>query len=148
MSYNKVILIGRLGKDPDVRTVGTEGNKVAELSLATSEKFKNKSTGENETKTEWHKCIFWGNIADVIGKYLKKGSQIAVEGKITTRTYDDKDGVKRYVTEIICSNMTMLDTKESGSADSGAAYSQPQAPATADPAAAFAGKPVEDDLPF
>jgi single-strand DNA-binding protein len=143
MSYNKVILIGRLGKDPDVRTVGTEGNKVAELSLATSEKFKNKSTGEYETKTEWHKCIFWGAIAGVVEQYLKKGSQIAIEGKITYRTYDKTDGTKGYSTEIVCSGMTMLDNKhDTTAAENNAAQSNPQssnsAPATN----------PKDDLPF
>ena len=145
MSYNKVILIGRLGKDPEVKTVGSEGNKVAEVSLATSETYKDRA-GEKQSKTEWHKCIFWGNIAGVIEQYLKKGSQIAVEGKIEYRTYEDKDGAKRYVTEIKCTGMTMLDTKgESAAAQSSA----PSNPATdAAPAEQFTAGPVEDDLPF
>jgi single-strand DNA-binding protein len=146
MSYNKVILIGRLGKDPEVKTVGSEGNKVAEVSLATSETYKDKS-GEKQSKTEWHKCIFWGNIAGVIEQHLKKGSQIAVEGKIEYRTYEDKDGNKRYVTEIKCTGMTMLDTK----ADSAAAQSSaPSTPAsdTGATAAQFTAGPVEDDLLF
>lgn len=145
MSYNKVILIGRLGKDPEVKTVGSEGNKVAEVSLATSETYKDRA-GEKQSKTEWHKCIFWGNIAGVIEQYLKKGSQIAVEGKIEYRTYEDKDGNKRYVTEIKCTGMTMLDTKGDTAAAQSSAPSAPTSDAA--PAAQFTAGPVEDDLPF
>lgn len=146
MSYNKVILIGRLGKDPEVKTVG-EGNKVAELSLATSETYKDRA-GEKQSKTEWHKCIFWGNIAGVIEQYLKKGSQIAVEGKIEYRSYEDKDGAKRYVTEIKCTGMTMLDTKAEGAAQSTTTPAAAGQPTTAAPTASFTAGPVEDDLPF
>ncbi len=106
-SINKVILIGNLGADPDVRYTGS-GKAVAELRLATS--F---VSGDNET-TEWHRIILWEKLADVAAKYLKKGSKIYVQGRLQTRTYDDKDGVKRYVTEIIGNELQMLSPKADG----------------------------------
>ncbi|ABG60918.1 single-stranded DNA-binding protein [Cytophaga hutchinsonii] len=110
---NKVILVGNLGKDPEVRAIGTD-RKVANFSLATTESYKNKS-GERVDQTEWHNVVFYGPVADVIERYLRKGSQIYVEGKIRTRSYDDKDGVKKYITEIIGDTMTMLGAKSGGS---------------------------------
>jgi len=144
---NKVILVGNLGKDPEVRAVGTD-RKVASFSLATTESYKNKS-GERVDQTEWHNIVFWGPIADVIERYLRKGSQIYVEGKIRTRSYDDKDGVKKYITEIIGDTMTMLGTK--GSSDS--LGSSSGASSSASPAMESAGafEPQTsgaDDLPF
>jgi single-strand DNA-binding protein len=103
---NKAILIGNLGKDPEIRTIDS-GRKVATFSLATTESYKDKN-GERVDQTEWHNIVFWGPIADVIEKYLKKGSQIYVEGKIRTRSYEDKEGVKKYITEIVGDKMTML----------------------------------------
>ena len=105
---NKVILIGNLGKDPEVKTFDS-GAKKASFSLATSEPYTNKA-GEKQDRIEWHNVIFWGKISDVVEKYLKKGSQVYIEGRITSRSYDDKDGVKRYVTEIEGSSLTMLKT--------------------------------------
>jgi single-strand DNA-binding protein len=110
---NKVILLGNLGKDPEVRTLES-GRKVAKFSLATTESYRDKN-GEKVDRTEWHNVIFWGPIADVIEKYLKKGSTIYVEGRIVTRSYDDKEGVKKYVTEIEGQTMTMLGGKQGGS---------------------------------
>jgi single-strand DNA-binding protein len=103
---NKVILIGNLGKDPEIRVI-EGGRKVANFSLATTESYKDKN-GQRVDQTEWHNVSFWGPIADVIEKYLKKGSQIYVEGRIKTRSYEDKDKIKRYSTEIVGQNMTML----------------------------------------
>ena len=108
---NKVILLGNLGKDPEVR-VFDGGSKKAMFSLATSDSFVDKA-GEKKENVEWHNIIFWGKMADVVEKYLKKGSQVYVEGKIATRAYDDKDGHKRYITEIICSSLTMVGGKAS-----------------------------------
>jgi single-strand DNA-binding protein len=106
-NLNKVQLIGRLGKDPEIRSVGSEGKKVANFSLATSEKYKNQK-GEFVESTEWHNIVVWGKPAEVVEKYLKKASQIYVEGKLKTRMWE-KDGVKHYVTEIFCDNFQMLD---------------------------------------
>ncbi len=133
---NKVILIGNLGKDPEVRTFDS-GSKKAAFSLATSEPFTDKS-GQKQDRIEWHNVIFWGKIADVVEKYLKKGSQVYIEGRIASRSYDDKDGVKRYITEIEGSNLTML---KSGNAGESTTPSQPVA----------SGKDLEPDsldLPF
>ncbi len=110
---NKVILLGNLGKDPEVR-VFEGGTKKASFTLATGETFLDKN-GQRQDRTEWHNVVFWGNIVDVIEKYLKKGSQLYLEGRITTRSYDDKEGQKRYITEIVGSNMTLLGGKPSGS---------------------------------
>jgi single-strand DNA-binding protein len=103
---NKVILVGNLGKDPEVRTLES-GAKVANFTLATSETYKNKD-GQKITQTEWHNIVLWRGLADIAERYLRKGNQIYIEGKIKTRSWDDKDGVKRYTTEIFGDNMTML----------------------------------------
>ncbi len=103
---NKVILVGHLGKDPEIR-VTESGKKVANFSLATTESYKDKN-GERVDSTEWHNIAFWGPIADVIEKYLKKGSQIYLEGRLKTRSYEDKEKIKRYITEVIGQTMTML----------------------------------------
>jgi single-strand DNA-binding protein len=112
---NKVILVGNLGKDPEVKTF-ENGRKVAKFSLATSETYTDRS-GQRQEKTEWHNVVFWGNIADVIEKYLRKGSQIYMEGKLATRSYD-QDGVKKFITEIEGSSMTMLGRAGGGSGSS------------------------------
>jgi single-strand DNA-binding protein len=106
---NKVILVGNLGKDPEVRYL-EGGTAVANFSLATTESYKDKQ-GNRIEQTEWHNIVVWRGLAEVAEKYLKKGSQVYVEGKLRTRSYDDKDGVKRYSTEIIADNMTMLGGK-------------------------------------
>ena len=103
---NKVTLIGNLGKDPEVQTLET-GIILAKFSLATSESYKD-SEGVKQTQTEWHNIIVWRSLAEVAGKYLRKGSTIYLEGKIKTRSYEDKDGNKKYVTEIIADNFIML----------------------------------------
>jgi single-strand DNA-binding protein len=118
---NKVILVGYLGKDPEIRVIES-GRKVAQFSLATSESYKDKN-GQRVDQTEWHNIVFWGPIADVIEKYLKKGSRIYVEGKIRTRSYEDKDKVKKYITEIMGREMTMLDNAPK-SGDSSANHSK------------------------
>jgi single-strand DNA-binding protein len=106
---NKAILIGNVGKDPEIRTVGD--NKVANFSLATSETYKDKS-GNKQTNTDWHSITIWGKLADVVERYVKKGDRLYLEGKISYRSYDDKEGVKRYVTDIVCNSMTMLGGKQ------------------------------------
>ena len=108
---NKVQLIGNLGDNPKIITLDS-GKKIANISLATNEVFKN-DNGEKVTKTEWHNLTAWNKTVEIIEKYLKKGSQIAIEGKLTTRNYEDKDGIKRYVTEVVVSELLMLDKKDS-----------------------------------
>jgi single-strand DNA-binding protein len=107
---NKVTLIGNLGNDPNIQTL--EGNiKVAKFSLATSENYKD-SNGQNQTSTDWHNIVLWRGLADLAQNYLRKGSLVYVEGKLKTRSYDDKDGQKKYVTEIVADNILLLDKKE------------------------------------
>ena len=103
---NKVILIGNLGKDPEVRHLES-GAVVANFPIATSETYKDRKTGEKITQTEWHNIVIWRGLAEVAEKYLKKGNSVYIEGKLRTRSWDDKEGNKRYTTEIVADNMTM-----------------------------------------
>lgn len=107
---NKVALLGYLGKDPEVKEL-KGGKRVARVSLATSESYVDKSTGEKIEKTEWHNIVFWSPLSEIVAKYLQKGSRIHLDGKIETRSYEDK-GVKKYITEIIAQSLTMLDFKK------------------------------------
>ena len=105
---NKVILIGRLGRDPEIRyTPG--GAAVANFTMATSEEWRDKETGEKQERTEWHRVVAWRRLGEICGEYLKKGSQVYIEGRLQTRDWEDRDGNKRYTTEIIAQNMQMLD---------------------------------------
>ena len=109
MSHQKVILLGFVGKDPEVRYLD-ENTPVANFTLATSESYKNRE-GQRIEQTEWHQIVIWRGLAKVVESYVKKGSQLYLEGKIRTRSYDDKDGNKRYITEIVCDTMKMLGGK-------------------------------------
>lgn len=109
-SINKVILVGYLGRDPDVRS-STNGLTVANVSIATTFTWNEKSTGNRKEEIEWHKVIFYNRQAEVAGQYLKKGSQVYVEGRLRTRKYTGKDGIERYITEIIADNLQMLGSK-------------------------------------
>lgn len=111
-SLNKVILIGNLGKDPEVR-VTTSGQTMANFSLATKERFKNKN-GEREERTEWHSIVLWGRLAEIARDYLHKGKQIYVEGRLQTRKWQDKEGVDRYTVEVVVDKMQMLGAKGEG----------------------------------
>lgn len=106
MAVNKVILVGNVGKDPELRYTPS-GTAVCTFSMATSERFKNKQ-GEQQERTEWHNIVVWAGLAEICGKYLSKGRQIYIEGRIQTRSYDDRDGNKRYITEIVANDMQML----------------------------------------
>ena len=112
-SVNKVILVGNLGGDPEVRfTKG--GQAVANFSIATSEKWTNKDTGNKEEKTEWHNIVAWGKLGEICGEYLSKGKQVYIEGKIETQNWEDNDGNMRHKTQIVASNMTMLNGANGG----------------------------------
>lgn len=106
MSVNKCILVGNLGKDPELRYTGS-GTAVCNFSLATTENYKDRD-GNKQEKTEWHNIVIWRQLAEIAGKYLTKGKQVYLEGKIQTRSYDDRDGNKRYITEIVVDEMQML----------------------------------------
>ena len=110
-SVNKCILIGNLGKDPEVR-YSPNGSAVANITLATSESWTDKATGEIVDKTEWHRVVFFKRLAEIAGEYLKKGSKIFIEGKLQTRKWQDADGNDRYTTEIVANEMQMLDSKK------------------------------------
>jgi len=116
-SVNRVILIGNVGKDPEIRTM-QNGNKVANFSLATSESWKDKSTGERKEKTEWHRIVVFGQLAEIVEKYVFKGSKIYVQGSLSTRKWTDKDGGEKYSTEVVLqgfnAELTLLDGKKDG----------------------------------
>jgi len=143
-SINKVILIGTLGRDPEMRFL-PNGNAVVSMSLATDEGYKDKNTGQQVDKTEWHRVEAFGRLAEIIGEYLKKGSKCYVEGKLRTDEYE-KDGIKRYSTKIIANEMTMLDSRASqdGGMNSGmgGGYSAPQRAPQQAPAAAPMQQPA------
>lgn len=143
---NKVILVGNLGKDPDVRYMPS-GSAVANVTLATSESWKDKQTGEKQERTEWHNIAFFGRLAEIAGEYLKKGSQVYVEGSLRTRKWQDKSGNDRYTTEIIASEMQMLGSRGGGSAPAPAG-----APSRTESKPAGGGgsgsSEFDDDIPF
>ena len=139
---NKVILIGNLGKDPEVRYMAN-GGAVCNVTLATTESWKDKQSGEQKDKTEWHNIVFYRRLAEIAGEYLRKGSQIYVEGRLQTRKWQDKNGNDRYTTEIIANEMQMLGSARGGGADFGASSSSQAAPA---PASAM--DDFDDDIPF
>jgi len=158
---NKVILIGNLGKDPEVR-YSPNGGAVANITLATSESWKDKNTGEQVDKTEWHRVVFFRRLAEIAGEYLKKGSKVFIEGKLQTRKWQDQNGQDRYTTEIVANEMQMLDSKGGGSANYNQgqqqqAYQAPQqqqqpvqqaAPQQAPQQPAMSGGDFDDDIPF
>ncbi len=147
MSVNKVILVGHLGKAPELRYM-TNGEAVANVSIATNERWKDKN-GEKQEKTEFHNLVFYRRLAEIAGEYLKKGSQVYVEGKLQTRKWADKDGKDRYTTEIVVNEMQMLGTKQDQRTDSNAS-------APAKPASGGAPKgggfdnfdDIDSDIPF
>lgn len=141
MSVNKVILIGRLGKDPETRYM-PNGDAVTNATLATSETWKDKS-GAKQEKTEWHNLVFYRRLAEVVGEYVKKGSMIYVEGKLQTRKWTDKEGKDRYTTDIIVNEMTMLGSKSTGSGDQ-QGDSQQEHPQEAQKAPATTRRPAQD----
>jgi len=139
---NKVILLGNVGKDPEVKYFDNDV-AVASFSLATSETYKDKS-GQKQTKTEWHNITAWRGLAKLAENYIKKGTQLYIEGKITTRSWDDKDGNKRYTTEIVANNIQMLGKKDSGSSETAA----PTPSVDEAPQDTGLGDGATDDLPF
>lgn len=163
-SVNKVILVGNLGRDPETRTFPS-GDQVCNATLATTDRWKDKQSGEMREATEWHRLVFNGRLAEIAAQYLRKGSQIYVEGQIRTRKYNDKDGVEKYATDIRVDQMQMLGSRQGQGAPSGdddggygggGGYSRPaaaprQAPAPAPrqaPAKSSGFDDMDDDIPF
>jgi len=108
---NKVIILGNLGQDPELKSTPS-GASVATVSIATSESWTDKASGEKKEKTEWHRVVFWNRLAEIVGQYLRKGSKVYIEGRLQTRKWQNKDGVDQYTTEIIASEMQMLGGKQ------------------------------------
>ena len=151
---NKVILIGNLGNDPETRyTAG--GAAVANVSLATTDSWKDKETGEQQDRTEWHRLVFFGRLAEIVSEYLHKGSQIYIEGRLQTRKWQDKDGNDRYTTEIVASEMQMLGGRGGsggsgggGSTGGGMDQSEPAVTGNKSSTKQSADDFVDDDIPF
>ncbi len=156
---NKVILVGNVGRDPEVRYLDN-GIVIAKFPIATSETYTNKS-GEKVTNTEWHNIVLWRKLAEVADKYIKKGSSLYIEGKIRSRSYEDKDGIKRYITEIIADNMQMLgkrqDDRQAESSNTGSNPKSEGTPAgsnggadtsMSNPLNSLGDAQAGDDLPF
>jgi single-strand DNA-binding protein len=145
---NKVILIGNLGQDPEVKYM-PNGNAVANITVATSESWKDKNTGEQVDKTEWHRVVFFRRLAEIVGEYLKKGSKIYIEGKLQTRKWQDKNGADHWTTEIIANEMQMLDSRGGGSSDFNQSTGGGQQQSSSSQAApAPANNDFDDDIPF
>jgi len=151
---NKVILVGNLGADPETRYTAS-GAAITNIRIATSESWRDKQTGENQERTEWHRVVFFGRLAEISGEYLRKGSQVYIEGSLRTNKWQGQDGQDRYTTEVIASEMQMLGARggEASARPAGVGFrdnkpeQQSQAPAQSTPAPAednFA----EDDIPF
>lgn len=138
---NKVILLGALGADPEVR-VATGNIKVARLRLATSETFKDKNTGDKKTTTEWHTVVIWRQVAEIAEKYLHKGSMVYIEGKLSTREWTDKDGNKRYSTEVVADTLKLMPGRNDEKKEQTTAAPEPEPEPVHQPADAL------DDLPF
>lgn len=155
-SVNKVIVVGNLGRDPETRYMPS-GDAMTNIAVATTDKWKDKASGEQKEATEWHRIAFFGKLAEIAGQYLKKGSQVYIEGKLRTRKWTDKDGVEKYTTEIIADTMQMLGSRQGmggGAAmdeGNGAPASRPNPSAGASrpaskPASNFSD--MDDDIPF
>ena len=141
---NKAILVGNLGSDPELRHTGS-GTTVANFSLATSENFKNRE-GERQTRTEWHKVVAFGKLAEICGQYLQKGKQVYIEGRIQTRSWEDQSGNKKYTTEVIANQMVMLGRAGDGSGRAGGSESQEVQ--NEDGGSQVPPADDDDDLPF
>lgn len=146
MSLNQAQIIGYLGKDPEIRYLPS-GEAVANFSVATSEKWKDKNTGEQREETEWHRISVFGRLAEIVGEYLKKGSLVFVQGKLKTRKYTDGQGIERYSTEIRAETMKMLGGRQDGERSAPQRQAAPQRQQA--PAAAPSGfDDMDDDIPF
>jgi len=138
---NKAILIGRLGRDPEVRYT-PDGAAVANFSIATSEEWKDKATGEKKERTEWHRIVAFRKLGEICGEYLSKGRQVYIEGRLQTRSWE-KDGVTRYTTEIVASDVQFLGTKDSANSEGQSLTQQ-----ASDTSGASGSETIDDDIPF
>ncbi len=156
-SVNKVILVGNLGRDPETR-YNAEGGGITNVSIATTDTWKDKTSGEKQERTEWHRIVFFNRLAEIAGEYLKKGSQVYIEGSLRTRKWTDKEGVEKYTTEIVADKMQMLGSRSGmggGTGDGGAREAREPVGASAGGKSAAAAKKapgsfddMDDDIPF
>lgn len=157
-SVNKVILIGNLGADPETR-YATSGDAICSIRVATTETWKDKNSGEKKEATEWHRVVFFRKLAEIAGQYLKKGSQVYIEGSLKTRKWQDKDGQDRYTTEIVADEMKMLGSRQGAGDAGGGDYSRERHAPSPGVASKPAGQPsaspagsgfgdMDDDIPF
>jgi single-strand DNA-binding protein len=156
-SVNKVILVGNLGRDPETR-VFPDGGTICNVTIATSRQWKDKTSGEKQEETEWHRVVFRDRLAEIAGEYLRKGRSVYVEGRLKTRKYNDKDGVEKYATEVVATEMQLLGSRE-GMGDGESRGGGGSAPASRPAAAGGSSKPapqksstgfddMDDDIPF
>jgi len=146
-SVNKVIIVGNIGRDPETRYLPS-GDAITNISVATSDRYKDKATGEMKETTEWHRITFFGKLAEFSAQYLKKGSQVYVEGKLRTRKYTDQAGVEKYATDIIADSMQMLGGKMNDSSGAMPASSAPRERAEPSKTASSSLGEMDDDIPF
>jgi single-strand DNA-binding protein len=148
-SVNKVIIVGNLGRDPETR-YNPEGGAITNISVATTDTWKDKTSGEKQERTEWHRVVFFSRLAEIAGEYLKKGSQVYVEGSLRTRKWQDKEGKERYSTEIVADRMQMLGSRQGGGEAGGREAKEPVAAGEDKPAKKAGGKfdDMDDDIPF
>ncbi len=147
-SVNKVIIVGNVGRDPETRRLPS-GDAVTNISIATTDRYRDKQSGEMRENTEWHRVALFGKVAEVAEKYLRKGSQVYVEGRLRTRKWTDQSGQEKYSTEIVAETMQMLGGKASGSSDAGmSAGSSMSAPKSNPPSGGANLSDIDDDIPF
>ena len=144
---NKVILVGNLGQDPEVKYMPS-GQAVCNISIATTDSWNDKSTGEKQERTEWHRVVFFRKLAEIVGEYLRKGSQVYVEGRLQTRKWQDQSGADRYTTEIVANEMQMLGGRGSGASAPPAEQEFGSSSGQSKPAMATATEEFDDDIPF
>jgi len=146
-SVNKVIIVGNVGRDPETRYMPS-GDAVTNISVATSDRYKDKQTGEMKENTEWHRIAFFGKLAEIAGQYLKKGSQVYVEGRLRTRKWTDQSGQEKYSTEIIADSMQMLGARMAGSGDAAEPSSRAKSSDSSSNQAPAGLGAMDDDIPF
>ena len=145
---NKAIIVGNLGRDPEVR-YSASGNAIANVTVATTDSWKDRQSGERQERTEWHRVVFFNRLAEIVAEYLKKGSQVFIEGRIQTRKWEDKDGNERWTTEIVANEMQMLGSRGGGGSQAGPADDSGAAPAPGGSGSSgFSDWEFDEDIPF
>ena len=143
---NKAIIVGNLGRDPEVR-YSANGNAIANVTVATTDSWKDRQSGEQQERTEWHRVVFFNRLAEIAAEYLKKGSQVYIEGRIQTRKWEDKDGNDRWTTEIVANEMQMLGSR-GGGMQGGSPDDSGATPARGGSSSGFSDSEFDDDIPF